>query len=64
MQCFHKKHMSSFGGDAITVKIKDGCRRPYLSIDRPIFRADTTRPLAEHLKTSFKTIRPVVSEEM
>ena len=28
---------SGFGGDVITVKMKDGCRRPYLL-------TDTTRP--------------------
>ena len=39
MQGFHKNSMSSFGGDAITVKIKDGCWRPYLSRDRNHFPA-------------------------
>ena len=27
-----------FWGNVITVKIKDGCRRPYLSMDRNLFR--------------------------
>ena len=34
----------------ITVKIKDGCRRPYLSTDQNHIRADTTRLLGEHLR--------------
>ena len=37
-------------GDAITVKIKDGCRRPYLSMDQNHFRANTIRSLREHLR--------------
>ena len=45
---FILKSFSSFGGDAITVKIKDSCRRQYLSTDRNHFRADTARPLGEH----------------
>ena len=32
----------------ITVKIKDSCRRPYLSSDRNHFRTCITRPLGEH----------------
>ena len=32
------------------VKIKDGCRRPYLSMDRNHFRACTTILLGEHLR--------------
>ena len=34
----------------LTVKIKDGSRPPYLSMDRNHFRMDTTRPLVEHLR--------------
>ena len=47
---FTFNYSSGFGGDAITVKIKDGCRRPYLSTDRSHFRADITRPLGEHFR--------------
>ena len=38
----------------ITVRIKDGCRRPYLSTDRNHFRADINRPLVEHLRQDSK----------
>ena len=41
---------SGFGGDAIKVKIKDGCRRPHLWTDRNHFRADTTRLLGKYLR--------------
>ena len=41
---------SGLGGDAIMMKIKDGCPRPYLSTDRNHFQACTTRPLGEHLR--------------
>ena len=58
-------------GDMITVKIKAGCRWPYLPTDRNHFLTDTTRPLGEHLrqvlkkkKKKEKKIRPVVLEEM
>ena len=54
MQGFHKNSMSSFEGDAISVKIKGGCRWPYLSTDRNHLRADTTRPLVEHLRQVLK----------
>ena len=37
-----------------TVKIKDGCRWPYLLIDPNHFRADKTRPLGEHLRQVLK----------
>ena len=47
MQGFEKNSSHGFGGDAITVKMKDGCRRPYLSTDRNHFRPETTR--REHL---------------
>ena len=46
---FRQNSSSVFGGDAITVKIKDGCRQPYLWTDRNHFRACTTRPLGERL---------------
>ena len=36
------------------MKIKDGCQWPYLSIDRNILQADTTRPLGKHLDKSLK----------
>ena len=38
------------GGDAITAKIKDGCRWPYLSMDRNQFRAVTTKALGKQLR--------------
>ena len=44
---FRHNSSSGFRGDAITVKIKDGCCRPYLSTDRSHFRACTIRPLGE-----------------
>ena len=34
----------------ITVKIKDGCQWPHLSTDWNHYRADTTRPLVEHIR--------------
>ena len=34
----------------ITVKIKDGCRQPYLLTDRNHFRVNTIRPLGKHLR--------------
>ena len=37
-------------GYAITVKIKNGCRRPNLSTNRNHFRACTTTPLEEYLR--------------
>ena len=43
-----------FRGDAITVKLKDGCQQPYLSMDRNHFRMCTTRPLGEHLRQVLK----------
>ena len=47
---FRLNSSSSFG-DAITVKLKDGCRRPYLSTDqKKHFLVDTTKPLGEHLR--------------
>ena len=39
---------------AITVKIKDGRRRPYLCTDRNRFRVDTTTPLREHLRQEYE----------
>ena len=42
------------GRDAITVKIKIGGWLPHLSTDRIHFRADTTKPLGEHLRQVFK----------
>ena len=51
---FRQKSSSGFGGEAITVKIKDGCRRPYLSTDQNHFWACTTRPLGEHLRNISK----------
>ena len=45
---FRQNSSSGFGGDVITVKIKDGCRRPYVSTDRNHFRACTTTPLGKH----------------
>ena len=50
MQGFDFNIASGFGDDAITVKIKDGCRWPYLLMDRNHFQADTTRPLEEYLR--------------
>ena len=47
---FRQHSSSSFGGDALTVKIKDGCHLPYLSTDWNHFWACTTRPLGEHLR--------------
>ena len=55
MQGFKIISPSGFGGDAIKVKIKDGCRRPHLSADRNHFRADTTRLLGEQLRQVLKT---------
>ena len=43
---FLRNSYSGFRGDAITVKIA----WPYLSTDRNHIRADTTRPLGEHLR--------------
>ena len=34
----------------ITVKIKDGCWRPYLSMDQNHFQKDTASSLGEHLR--------------
>ena len=36
---FRQNSSGGFGGDAMTVKIKDGCRWPYLSKDQNHFRA-------------------------
>ena len=47
---FRLRSSSDFGGDVITVNIKDGCWWPYLSTNRKHFQADTTRPLREHLR--------------
>ena len=44
---FQRNSSSGFGGNAITVKIKFGRRRPYLLTDWNHIRADTTRPLGE-----------------
>ena len=52
---FPQSSSSGFGGDAITVKSKDGCRRPSLSTDLNHFRACTTRPLGEQLEQVSKT---------
>ena len=50
MQAFDKiPPRISDRGDAIPVKIKDGCRRPYLLTDRNHFWACITIPLGEHL---------------
>ena len=57
------KFLQCFGGDAITVKIKDGRRRPYLSTDQNHIR----RTQLDHLGNNsgkFKKIQLVVSEEM
>ena len=51
----------SFGGDAITMKINVGCRRPYLLTDRNHFQAESTREIPQD---NFKIIRLVVSREM
>ena len=64
MQDFHKTSMNIFGGDVITVKIKDGCRRPYLLMEMNHFRADTTRPLVEHLSQDFKNLIGGLGEDM
>ena len=53
---FRQNSSSGFGGDAITVKIKDGCRWPYLSTDWNHFRACTTKPLGEHLGQVLKNL--------
>ena len=47
---FRQNSFGSFGGDALTVKIKDGFHLPYLSTDWNHFWASTTRPLGEHLR--------------
>ena len=54
MQSFDKIPPLVSGGDAITVKIKDGCRKPHLSTDRNHFRACTTRPLGGTSLASFE----------
>ena len=46
---FQLNSSSGFGGDAIMVKIKDGCRQPYLLMDLCHFQVCTTRPLGEYL---------------
>ena len=46
---FRQNSSSGYGGDAITVKIIDGCEGPYLLTDRNNFRSCKTRPLGEHL---------------
>ena len=51
---FRQNSSIGFGGDAIKVKIKDGCRRPYLSTDWNQFREDTTRQLVKHLRQVYK----------
>ena len=50
--------LTSFGGDAITVKIKDGCRRPHLLTNRIHFRAGTTRLLLGNISDNFRKINP------
>ena len=47
---FRLNFSSGFGGDAITMKIKDDCRRLYLSTDQNHFQVDTTRPLLKPLR--------------
>ena len=48
MQGFYEVFIG-FGGDVITVKIKDGCRWPYLLMDWNHFMVCTTRPLGKPL---------------
>ena len=36
------------------MKIKDGCRQPYLLTDQNHFRMETSRPLVELLRKVFK----------
>ena len=51
---FRQNFLGGFGRDTITVKIKDGCRRPHKSTDRDRFRADTTTLLVKHIRQVFK----------
>ena len=46
---FRQNSSSGFGGDVITVKIKVGRRRPYLSTDQNHIRASIDRPLGQQL---------------
>ena len=47
---FRQNSSSCFGGDVLKVKIKVGYWRPYLSMNRNHFRANTTRPLGESIR--------------
>ena len=48
------KTSNGSGGDAITAKINDECRRPYLSGDQNHFPAGTPRPQKKHVRQVLK----------
>ena len=53
---FRRNSSTGYGGDAITGKIQDDRRRPYLATDRTQIRAGITRTFGEHPKQVKKKI--------
>ena len=57
------KYLQWFRNRCNNVKIKDGCRQPYLSTDRNHFQACTTRSLGEHLGKFLKNLTSGICED-